>query len=57
MIGCGLAGGDWQFVYKSILLPIFANRLVDLFIFWLNEDLNEKGNELIRYTDPNPIIF
>lgn len=57
MIGCGLAGGDWQFVYKSILLPIFENRLVDLFIFWLNEDLNEKGNELIRYTDPNPIIF
>lgn len=57
MIGCGLAGGDWQFVYKSILLPIFENRLVDLFIFWLNEDLNEKGNELIRYTDPHPIIF
>lgn len=57
MIGCGLAGGDWKFVYKSILVPIFENQLVDLFIFWLNEDLYEKGNELIRYTDPNPIIF
>lgn len=42
LMGCGLAGGDWNIVYNDILVPIFENSTVNLHIvFFLEEDYNK----------------
>lgn len=34
-IGCGLAGGDWDYVYGQIIVPIFGESDVDLtIVYW-----------------------
>lgn len=45
LMGCGLAGGDWNIVYNDILLPIFEKSPVTLHIvFFLEEDYNKWHN-------------
>lgn len=36
-LGCGLAGGDWQYVKKNIIWPIFEKSLVQLTIVYLGK--------------------
>ena len=38
LIGCGLAGGDWNYVLHGIIEPIFANSEVELTIAYFLED-------------------
>lgn len=45
-IGCGLAGGDWDYVLHSIIEPIFKNSIVELTICYLDglpEDMEKGG--------------
>lgn len=39
-IGCGLAGGNWDIVYRQILLPLFADSEEDVVICYLPEAAN-----------------
>lgn len=36
-LGCGLAGGDWQYVKKNIIWPIFEKSPVQLTIVYLGK--------------------
>lgn len=45
LMGCGLAGGDWNIVYNDILVPIFKKSASTLHIvFFLEEDYNKWHN-------------
>lgn len=43
LIGCGLAGGDWNYVKKNIIAPIFQESDVELVIYYFTQELFE-GN-------------
>ena len=47
-LGCGLAGGDWNIVYHDILEKLFRDGNVDLYIFWLNEELFTEGINILE---------
>lgn len=38
-LGCGLAGGDWEYVYKHILIPHFKNYPHGLTIFYIMDSI------------------
>ena len=45
LMGCGLAGGDWNVVYNDILMPIFKDSPITLHIvFFLEEDYKKWHN-------------
>ena len=44
LIGCGLAGGDWEFVRDNIIYPIFEKENVDLDIYYFSRNLYEKNH-------------
>ena len=47
-IGCGLAGGDWHFVYRAILESLFKDCNIALYVYWLNEELYQEGLEIFK---------
>lgn len=49
-LGCGLAGGDWDFVYKGILSPLFSGSYVDLRIVYLPESIRKLWDEFCDVT-------
>lgn len=42
LMGCGLAGGDWNYVLHNIIEPIFADGKVSLTIAYFSQDDFEK---------------
>ena len=42
-IGCGLAGGDWNFVYHVIFEKLFQDSDITLYVYWLNQQLYQDG--------------
>lgn len=38
-LGCGLAGGDWEYVYKHILVPHFKGYPYGLSIVYVNDSI------------------
>ena len=47
-IGCGLAGGDWNYVYSEIICPIFRNSKAELTIVYLPETVQMLWNDFMR---------
>lgn len=46
LMGCGLAGGDWNYVLHDIIEPIFADSEVELTIaYFLKEDYDKYAIE------------
>ena len=44
-LGCGLAGGDWEYVYSKILTPLFEDYPYGLRICYLPESVKTLWNE------------
>ena len=44
-IGCGLAGGCWDYVYTSIILPIFKDSNQTLYIIYRDDSILKLWNE------------
>lgn len=44
-LGCGLAGGDWKYVYENIILPIFENSSVMLYIYYFDDETYQRCQE------------
>lgn len=38
-LGCGLAGGSWDYVYTSMILPIFKDSVQTLYIIYREDSL------------------
>ena len=58
-LGCGLAGGDWKYVYENIIVPIFKDSSVMLYIYYFDIETYQKcqdelGNVCLYYTDSDP---
>lgn len=41
LIGCGLAGGDWNHVYNNIIVPIFKDSVVELTIVYWDKEVSQ----------------
>lgn len=48
LIGCGLAGGDWNYVKRNIIAPIFQESDVELVIYYFTNELFEKNAGFCR---------
>ena len=44
-LGCGLAGGDWKYVYENIIVPIFEDSSVMLYIYYFDDETYQKCQE------------
>lgn len=44
-LGCGLAGGDWEYVYNHILVPTFGASCVNLNIYYLEDTVKKLWME------------
>lgn len=50
-LGCGLAGGDWNHVYNTIIYPLFASSPVDLTIVYLEDGVCRLWDEFLNAAD------
>lgn len=44
-LGCGIAGGDWKYVYENIIVPIFEDSSVMLYIYYFDDETYQKCQE------------
>ena len=44
-IGCGLAGGDWDYVFTKILVPLFKDDPLHLYICYNDESKKKLEND------------
>lgn len=56
-IGCGLAGGDWNFVFSQIICPIFEKEDILLEIDYLSQNVEKLFQEAQNVTDPLPEMW
>lgn len=48
-LGCGLAGGDWNYVFEEILIPIFKNdNEITLQIYYLDTSINLLKQDYVK---------
>ena len=50
-IGCGLAGGDWDYVFTKILVPLFKDDPLHLYICYNDESKKKLENDFSEAQD------
>ena len=56
-LGCGLAGGCWDYVYTSIILPVFKDSSQTLYIIYRNDSILKLWNEFQNVPSERPEGF
>lgn len=56
-IGCGLAGGDWNYVFSEIIKPIFDNSPVLLYIYYLDDAIELMKKEFQEIAKKDNCVY
>lgn len=48
-LGCGLAGGDWEYVFERILMPLFKDSDTDLTIYYNDDSFYQLQHSFLFY--------